>query len=996
MIRLSLCRLAFLLASAFPLHAHAAPPQVFPVKSPGYTQSLNGTWTFKYLPALQPGADEGFHAPQFDAKAWQSIPVPANWELHGFAEPKYGKDLKDGLGLYRRSFDVPAGWNGRRSFLRFEGVAFGFEVWINGQKAGQSSTSAFNPHTFDVTRLLRPGGANLVAVKVSTKPHGFEFDLNDDWSLSGIFRDVTLFSVPQAHVQDLSTRTTVGADGSAALSVTLALSEPSASVSGELLAPNGRVAARFQLPAGDKPRQATLQVARPQLWTAETPALYRLRVKVQSQGRTVQTLEERIGLREVRIVDGVLQLNGKPIKLRGVNHHDLDPRTGRAVTEAQMRHDLALIKQANINYLRTSHYPPHPRLLELCDEMGIYVMDEVAIGYGDEHLDKPAYRQAILSRIEPTITRDKNRASVLIWSIGNENPINDAEMEGARMAKQLDPSRPVTIPKIGSYFAKNHTRIPEHVDIHAPHYPTNAMQRDYAKVLKRPVIHTEYAHALGLATDRIQEQWEFVQSQPMFAGASVWHFHDQAILRGSAVPVDPSKPTQLVWLDKYRHYDTHGLDGADGIVYADRTPQTDYWQVRKVYAPVHIAERALTVTPGARELSLTVHNRHDFRPLSGMKLGWSLQRNGVPVQNGSLALSTAARASESLRVPARLPADDGGDVYALKLSVRDEQGREVVDRVLRLDGLQRQGAARNAWLDSLPAAEAPQLSESTGEIRITSPSWVMTVVRASGAVTVRNRAGQVLVAGIQPHSGRKPTMAESLSASTTGLWLNSTLTRLEAPEVKASREGGELRLSVGGRFVRHDAPEQAFNGSYQISVTPAGALKISYAFTPATGAKGSLAEAGLSVLMPQDASEFRWLGQGPYAGYPGKDRLNEFGLFHLNRDDLRFNGNRRATELALLTTVAGQGVALASAPADVAVERGDGHVLLSHNAVIGGLGNKGTRAETTVAVADGLRIAGQFTLLPLDAAWPQPLVRWFGKPAAAKDVYRPYFHSYDQ
>jgi beta-galactosidase len=204
---------------------------------------------------------------------------------------------------------------------------------------------------------------------------------------------------------------------------------------------------------------------------------------------------------------------------------------------------------------------------------------------------------------------------------------------------------------------------------------------------------------------------------------------------------------------------------------------------------------------------------------------------------------------------------------------------------------------------------------------------------------------------------------------------------------------------VSGRYPRPDAPAQAFVGGYQVELAPNGSLAISYDFRP-TGAEGMLSEAGLSVLVPSSLTEFRWIGQGPWAGYPGKDRLNEFGLFHLNREDLRFQGNRRGTELALLTAAAGNGVALAipasDGVADVAVERDEGQTLLSHNALIGGLGNKGTRPETRVALDAAQHIAGRFTLLPLAPAWPAALTRLFGQPGTAGEVFRPFLHSYDQ
>lgn len=995
--RLLVLAFGLLASSALIGRVAAAPISVYPARAEGYTQSLNGTWSFKYLPMLDVGTDAGFHEPSFDISGWKTIRVPANWELQGFAEPKYALDLKDGLGLYRRTFRAPATWRGdRRICLRFEGVAFGFQVWVNGTKIGASSASAYNPNTFDITDALQadPNADNVLAVQVTTKPLGFEFDVNDDWALSGIYRDVTLFSVPATHVQDFTTSTKLTADGAADLSIALTLSQPDGEARGKLLAPNGKTIREFELPRQPAGRlEAVVHVTQPQLWTAETPALYRLQLTLTAKGEPLQKIEERIGLREISIVDSVLRLNGRPIKLRGVNHHDLDPENGRAITEAQMRRDLVLMKKGHINFVRTSHYPPQPRFIELCDELGFYVMCEVSIGKGEEHLEDPAYRENILARVEPTITRDKNRPSVIVWSIGNENPVTEVEMEASRRAKALDPTRPICIPKIGSYFAKNYERIPEYVDIYSPHYPTNSMLQDFAQKLKRPMILTEYAHALGLATDRIQDQWAMLQATPHFAGGAIWHFQDQGILRTSEKPVDRAKSTEYVWLDASRYYDTHSNDGTDGIVYSDRSPQTDFWQTRKVYSPVQIVERSAMVKPGAQEIALTVENCHDFHALAGMKLAWSLQRNGAELQHGVVPLHAPAHEKENIRLALKIPADANEDVLALDLNCIDEAGRPFIERTVRLDLVD---SRRTAWLEKLPATGKLSVIESDAELKIEHARWVLTVARPNGALTIRDRAGRVLVAGIYPHAGRNFTMAEARTARTAGTWHVSTLTELAEPAIKVSKEGERVRLSVAGRYPRAKATDEAFAGGYQAEIAPNGTITISYDYVP-TNAKGKFAEAGLAIVLPPEMTQFRWIGQGPYAGYPGKDRLNEFGLFHLSREDLRFQGNRRETAFALLTTPEGAGVALVTnSLADVAVERAGENTLLSHNVVLSGLGNKGTVPETFIDADKTPRIAGSFTLVPLDDVWPLALTRWFGKPAAARNILHPYYHSYDQ
>ncbi len=988
--------LPLLSLGAAALSATAAATAVYPEQDESYRRSLNGDWAFRYIPTLDAGSLAGFHHPVFDDSTWATIPVPANWEIEGFAEPHYDLALQDGLGFYRRVFAVPADWKERRIFLRFGGVGFGFEAWINGQKIGESTASSFTPSFFDITdaiAVFSPNAQNVLAVKVTTKPLGWAFDVNDDWSLSGIHRDVTLFSVPEIHVQDLSTGTRLLPDGTAELRVAVDLNAEDGALAGRLIAPGGEVVKTFSLdPDAGGQHGALIAVDNPLLWTAETPALYSLELTLTHEGEILQTIRERIGLREVSIQNGVLLLNGQPIKLRGVNRHDLSPDVGRATTEAHMRKDLALMKQGNINFVRTAHYPPHERLIELCDELGIYVMCEVPIGKGEEHLEDPAYRDTIMARTVATITRDKNRASVLIWSIGNENPITEVEMEAGRLAKELDPTRPICIPKIGSYFARTYGDIPEFVDIFTPHYPDLAVLEGYTTTLDRPTIFTEYAHALGLATDRIQEAWAIMQATPHFAGGAIWHFMDQGILRRSSEPITPGTATTYAWVDEYHYYDTHEIDGADGIVYADRTPQTDFWQVRAVYSPIQISERGLSVEPGAQDLSLTVKNRYDFLSLEGVDLSWVLERNGQPVQSGVYPLHAPARSGEVVNLPVEIPEGAEKDVLRLALRFLDSSGREIIDHAVRLD---LPGAHRQNWTHSPERAAPLTVNEQDQAVEIQLADHTITVDRRTGVLQIFDEAGEPLVEGIFPHPGRTPNLAENLSAENRGLWLIPFLSAVEELEVDIDTLEAAVGISVKGRYPHPERPEEAFVGGYTVSVTPGSALSIEYSYT-ADNVTGSFSEIGLSVLLPQTLTEFRWIGDGPFAGYPGKDMLNHFGLYHLHLEDLYYRGNRRNTELALLSTPEGTGLALASAPVDIAVERFEDKLLLSHNMAIGSPGNKGRGPELNLTAEEIGRISGSFTLVPLTNTWPSALTRWFGPPTSAPRVIDPFYHSYDQ
>lgn len=365
---------------------------------PEYLMLLNGTWKFN-LGKLA----EDFSQPSFDDSAWKSIKVPGNWNLEGFGEPGYGlKGLADIDGLYRRSFTAPASWKGRRVFLRFESAAFGFEFWVNGKRVGEFA-SAFNRSEFDVTDFIEFRNPGTLAVRVTNRLPSWEMDTHDDWSLPSIQRDVVLFSLPEVHLKDYTVTPHVAENKDAAIAVN-AVVENSSSKSEDttlninVVDPQGKPAGSFTKTvklAGSATSQldGSISIPNPQLWTAETPTLYTLNIDLLEGGEHVHLATQRIGLREIKVENGVFKINGAPVKLHGVNHHDLHPDTGRVMTREQYVQDLELMTAANVNAIRMCHYPPQKLLLDLCDEYGIYVLDEIPFGGFDPegHLSNEAF-----------------------------------------------------------------------------------------------------------------------------------------------------------------------------------------------------------------------------------------------------------------------------------------------------------------------------------------------------------------------------------------------------------------------------------------------------------------------------------------------------------------------------------------------------------------------------------------------------------------------------
>jgi len=517
-------------------------------KSP-YWLSLHGAWKFHWVarPADRP---LDFYKPDFDDGPWRTIPVPSNIEVQGYGVPIYvniqypwGKPNPPNIphdnnpvGSYRRHFTVPPQWAGREVYLHFDGVNSFFYLWINGQKVGLSKDSR-TPAEFNITRYLKPG-ENLLAAEVYRWNDGSYLEDQDFWRLSGIFRDVYLWSTAPLHIRDFEVTADLDEqyrDGQLKVIAQVRNSggkETAISVEAVLLDESGEPAAKLPLqsarvPAGGETGvNFQAPVKNPQKWSAEYPHLYKLLLTLKGpQGEVLEVIPCNVGFRKVEIKNGLLLLNGQRILLKGVNRHEFDPDTGQYVTPESMLRDIRLMKQHNINAVRTCHYPNAPAWYDLCDRYGIYLVDEANVeshgmGYGPESLAKnPAWLAAHLDRTRRMVERDKNHPAVIIWSLGNE--AGDGPNFEATYAwiKKRDATRPVQYEQAG-------TRA--HTDIVCPMYaPPQSMANYAAKPQTRPYVQCEYAHAMGNSTGNFPEYWDLFYSKPQLQGAFIWDWVDQ-------------------------------------------------------------------------------------------------------------------------------------------------------------------------------------------------------------------------------------------------------------------------------------------------------------------------------------------------------------------------------------------------------------------------------------------------------------------------------------
>src|SRR5215210_1781768 len=612
----------------------ALPPRAWQATS-APALSLDGRWTFRMR--ARPDRDAAFAAPGYDDTGWDELPVPSHWQLHGHDAPAYTNVAypfpveppvvpdANPNGEYRRRFRLPPGWPDGRALLRFGGADSHLRVWLNGTELGEASGSRL-AHEFEAGDLLEREGDNVLGVRVMQWSPGSYLEDQDMWWLSGLFRSVDLLARPAGCIGDLLVH--ADADG--------------------LLRVDCDVPARIVVPelGIDAAAGETVGARSVEPWSAELPRLYA--GEVRAEGETVPL---RIGFRTVAIEDGELRVNGRRVLLRGVNRHEWDPDSGRALTEATMRRDVELMKAHNVNAVRTSHYPPHPRFLELCDELGLYVMAECdlethgfeLVGWRGNPSDDPRWRAAYLDRIARTVERDKNHPSIVMWSLGNESGIGSNLAATAAWVRGRDPSRPVHYEHdLTSSVSDVHSRMyASHAEVEALGRREEPAFDDAALNARRralPFLQCEYGHAMGNGPGGLAEYQKLFEGHSRCQGGFVWEWIDHGIRRPQgdfAYGGDFGEPLH------------DGNFVADGLLFPDRTPSPGLLELKAVFAPVRISEDG-------------IENLHLFRDLAHLDFSWTLEVEGEAMASGTLDPGPVAPgASAPLRWPDLPPLPDG-------------------------------------------------------------------------------------------------------------------------------------------------------------------------------------------------------------------------------------------------------------------------------------------------------------------------------------------------
>jgi beta-galactosidase/beta-glucuronidase len=889
---------------------------------------LDGVWAFHYDPA-------GTRAVEDEPPTWDVIEVPGHWQLAGYGAPHYTNvaypfpvdppriPSTNPLGWYRRTFAVPAGWADAEVFLRFEGVDSAFTVYVNGAFVGASQGSRI-PAEFRITPYLIPG-TNRLDVRVRQWSFGSYLEDQDMWWLSGIFRDVYLLARPAAYIQDIAVRADYDAAAERGrLAVSVRLAGPGAAAfAGRLdvqVFRDGPPIVAGALPvvaAADGTYEATgtwtLDAVEP--WTAETPTLYMLTAALVAQDGAVQeAVAQRVGFRSVVVQDGRLLVNGRPIRFKGVNRHEFHPELGRAVPYETMLDDVLLMKRHNINAVRTSHYPPDPRFLDLCDEYGLWVIDEADLECHGMQLtgdvsalsNDPAWTDAYVDRAARMVERDKNHPAVVLWSLGNESGYGANHRAMGAWIRSRDPSRPL-------HYEQD--REAETSDVFSTMYtPVDELERLGGQThLPKPHILCEYAHAMGNGPGSLEEYWEVMYRYPRLQGGFVWEWIDHGIRRRF-----PDGAVDYAYGGDFGEYPHDGNFVIDGLLFPDRTPSPGLIALKKALEPVRLE-------PGPDPDTWTVWNRQDFVGLEGFVLTWTVHDQERLIVAGQSPLpEVAPGARGALRLPL---ADAWAPGRRFTWSVRCATARPGLEAGLEVagDAVVRPGA--QSALAVRPKAPV-RVAEQPDAVVLSTDHGTLTFGRHDGLLHAWLWQGyEVVRRGPRLDLWRAPIDNDVREAP---LWRADGLHRLQhrVDRVAVETHGDRAVVVVEAR-VAPPAVGWGIRLRYRYTVFGSDDVRLTLEAQPEGRGPETWPRFGVELLLDPAFSLVTWEGRGPGESYADSYRAAKPGIYRATVDELwtpyvrpQENGNHTETRWVAVTNTRGAGLlAIAEGPLDFSLAR---------------------------------------------------------------------------
>jgi beta-galactosidase/beta-glucuronidase len=885
-----------------------------------YFRLLNGHWRFCYVPTPI-DAPEQFENEHFDASGWDKITVPSNWQMLGYGKPNYTNvrypypvdpprvPQDNPSGIYRRTFDLPEVWSGKEVFLAFEGVNSAFYVWVNGKQVGYSQ-GAHLPAEFRLTPYLR-SGENLLVAQVFQWSDGAYLEDQDMWRLNGIFRDVYLFATPAVHMRDVRVRTDLDAaytDAVLHVQVTLrhyggsgweglarALRdlkrEASAGyrVAARLVDADGAITAQGEIgPAvsidagAEVTLEASFPVAAPAKWSAEEPNLYALLLTLMGpDGATLEVERVNVGFRKIEIRSGVFLFNGAPIKLQGVNRHDTHPDLGHAVTLESMIQDVVLMKQHNINAVRTSHYPNDPRWYDLCDRYGLYVVDEAdlechgfgTVGEQDQISEDPAWEAAYLDRAIRLVERDKNHPCVIMWSLGNESGYGRNHVAMADWIHQHDPTIPVHYEGATGWGNRSGAKpFVGVVDVYSTMYPTveRIIQEGQQSDNPLPFFMCEYAHAMGNGPGNLKEYWDAIRAHPRLLGGCVWEWVDHSVRQHTE-----SGEAWFAYGGDFGDQPNDGNFCVDGLNCPDRTPYPGLIEYKKVLEPVQV--KAVDLAAGR----VTVANRYAFRSLEHVECAWRITRDGEVLQQGSVSgLNVGPGGEAGLTIPYAPVNPVPGATCWLDFSFTLAEDTLWAKRGHQLAWAQFELPVAKRAAPVIRIAEMPALRVDAGSrvLSVAGDDFSLAFDTYYGTLAAWEHHGISLVtAGPRLNVWRAPTDNDVHIAKE---WqkvgfdrLQQRVSRVEMVRRERSVAQIEVQASLAGYFLR-----PVFDVTYLYTIYGSGDLVVTTRVAP-LGSLPTLPRIGLQMRLPGSLDRFAWYGRGPHESYVDRKESAAVGVY---------------------------------------------------------------------------------------------------------------------
>lgn len=905
------------------------------------SMSLDGTWKFNWTktPEEQP---ENFYRTDFNDSAWKTFPVPGDWEVNGYGTPIYcssGYTFKidppyvmkepkktyttyterNPTGCYRRTFNIPSGWNGREVYIHFGAVSSAFYLWINGQRVGYSQGS-MEPAEFRITPYLKTG-KNHIALQVFKYSDGSYLEDQDTWRIAGIHRSITLYATPKIRIRDFGVRTVLDDNYSDAtliidpqLSVIDGQRGEGFTVEARLFDADGKEVTdsamrhdaaeilnldhKAKIMNARNPQRGyapwgwmQAKIKNPHKWTAETPYLYTLRLSLNDAGgNTVEQIETKVGFRRLEIKGGRFLVNGKQVRFRGVNRQEMDEQTGRVISTEQMLKDIKLLKQCNVNAVRTGHYPNDPRWYELCDRYGIYVMDEANL---EEHglrgtlASDPSWAAAFTDRIQRVVIRDRNHPCVVFWSLGNESGYGVNFAAAGAWAREYDPTRfihyegaqgtggndPATVDVISRFYPRTKQ------EYHNPGVKDDNMERPenarWERLLaiaenapgSRPVLTSEYAHAMGNAMGNFHEYWDEIYSNPRMLGGFIWTWADEGI----AVRRNDGK-TMIAYGGDFGDKPNLKAFCLNGVIMSDRTLTPKYYEVKAVYSPLKLELDGNKLNVVSRDGHVSPDN---YRYM------YNLTANGKTVKSGEIKDFT-------------LP--------IFRYSNNDDV-RLNISAVLKEATL---------WAE---AGHVIASSQFTLNDRLTTAFKAKPMKSGKNADMEKAKEWFNMV---QPHFYHAPTDNDKGF----GNWLAKEwkVNKLDSPTVSITSPLTVKRNSDGSvtatATYRYDCTDGSITTDYTYTMTADGSVDFRATYTP-SGTLPTLPCLGNTFVLPATMNRLSWYGRGIHDSYPDRNTSTPVGLWRSTVDKQyvhyprpQYNGNHDDVAMLTITDSDGKGWAI--------------------------------------------------------------------------------------